>query len=77
MIAFQEERFCKKRIWRCVYVFGDMGNKRNVFSEYEEWESEYKKSNSVVVCLAMLLGFSAEWWIRAYEGQLWAKGRRD
>ena len=54
-----------------------MGSKRNVFSEYEEWESEYKKSNSVVVCLAMLLGFSAEWWIRAYEGQLWAKGRRD
>ena len=58
MIAFQEERFCKKRIWRCVYVFGDMGSKRNVFSEYEEWENEHKMTNDVIEYLAMLLGFS-------------------
>ena len=57
-------------------MFRDMGSKINVFSEYGEWENEYKRSNSVVVCLAMFLGFSAEGWIRAYEGQLWAKGWR-
>ena len=48
-------------------MFRDMGSKINVFSEYEEWKNEYKKSNSVVVCLAMLLGFSAGGWKRAYE----------
>ena len=58
-------------------MFRDIGSRIDVFSTYGKWENEYKKSNSVVVCLAMLLGFSAKWWIRAYEGQLWAKGRRD
>ena len=39
-------------------MFRDMGSKIDVFSKYEEWEHEYKRSNSVVVCLAKLLGFS-------------------
>ena len=30
------------------------------FSKYGEWENEYMNGNSVVVCLAMLLGFTAE-----------------
>ena len=30
------------------------------FSKYGEWENEYMRGNSVVVCLAMLLGFTAE-----------------
>ena len=29
-IAFQEERFCKKRAWRCAQVFGDRSNKIGV-----------------------------------------------
>ena len=45
-----------------------MGSKINVFSEYGEWENEYEKSNGGVVCLVMLPGFSAEGWMRAYEG---------
>ena len=57
-------------------MFRDMGSKINVFSECEEWEHKYKKSNSVIVCLAMLLAFSAGEWIKAYEGQLWAKNWR-
>ena len=44
-----------------------MSNKIDVFSEFGEWENEYKKSNGVVVCLTMLLGFSARGWIKAYE----------
>ena len=28
------------------------------FSEYGDWENEYMRGNSVVVCLAMLLGFT-------------------
>ena len=28
------------------------------FSKYGEWENEYMRGNSVVVCLAMLLGFT-------------------
>ena len=47
----------------------DMGSKMDVFFEYGEWENEHKKSNDVVVCLAMLLRFSAGGWIKAYE--LW------
>ena len=35
-IAFQEERFCKRRVWRCVQVFGDKSSKIGVFSEYGE-----------------------------------------
>ena len=54
-------------------MFRDMGSKIDVFLEYREWENEYKRSNSVVVCLAMLIGFSIGGWIRAYERQLWAK----
>ena len=73
MIAFQEERFCKRRVWKCVSVFGDMSSKIDVFSEYREWENEYEKSNNIVMCLAMLLRFSIGGWLRAYEGQLWAK----
>ena len=57
-------------------MFRDMSSKIDVFSEYEEWEHEYKRSNSVVVCLTMLLEFSAGEWIKAYEGQLWAKDWR-
>ena len=45
-----------------------MRSKIDIFSKYGEWENEYKKSNGVVVCLAMLLGFSTGGWIRAYEG---------
>ena len=30
MIAFQEEIFCKRSIWRCVYVFGDKNSKIGV-----------------------------------------------
>ena len=45
----------------------DMGNKIDVLFECEEWENEYKKSNGVVVCLAMLLRFSIGGWIKAYE----------
>ena len=29
-IAFQEERFCKRRVWRCVQVFGDRNSKIDV-----------------------------------------------
>ena len=57
-------------------MFRDMGSKIDVFSKYEEWEHEYKRSNSVVVCLAMLLGFSVGGRIKAYERQLWAKDWR-
>ena len=46
-----------------------MGSKMDVFFEYGEWENKHKKSNDVVVCLAMLLRFSAGGWIKAYE--LW------
>ena len=49
-------------------MFRDIGSKINVFSEYVEWENEYEKSNGVVGCLVMLLGFSARGWTRAYEG---------
>ena len=45
----------------------DMGSKIDVFSECGEWENEYKKSNGVIVCLAMLLIFSIGGWIKAYE----------
>ena len=34
-IAFQEENFCKRRIRRCVQVFGDRSNKINVFQNME------------------------------------------
>ena len=57
-------------------MFRDIGSKIKVFFEYGEWENEYEKSNGVVVCLAMLLRFSARGWMRAYEGHLWAKGWR-
>ena len=57
-------------------MFRDIGSKIDVFFEYEEWENEYKRSNSVVVCLAMLMRFSARGWVKVYEGQLWAKGWR-
>ena len=57
-------------------MFRNIGSKINVFSKYGEWENEYKKSNGIVVCLVMLLGFSTEGWMRAYEGHLWAKGWR-
>ena len=57
-------------------TFRNIGSKINVFSKYGEWENEYKKNNGVVVCLVMLLGFSAEGWMSAYEGHLWAKGWR-
>ena len=43
-----------------------MSIKIDVFSEYGEWENEYKNSSSVVVCLAML-GFSIGGWIKAKE----------
>ena len=39
-------------------MFRDIGSKIDVFLEYGEWENENKKCNGVVVCLAMLLGFS-------------------
>ena len=29
-IAFQEERFCKRRAWRCAQVFGDRSSKIGV-----------------------------------------------
>ena len=48
-------------------MFRDMGSKIDVFSEHWEWENEHKKSNSVVVCLVMLLRFSVGGWINAYE----------
>ena len=35
-IAFQEERFCKRRVWKYVQVFGDTSSKIYVFSGYEE-----------------------------------------
>ena len=56
--------------------YGDvfMGNKIYVFLEYGEWENEYKRGNSIVVCLAKLLRFSAGGCMKAYEGYLWAKG---
>ena len=61
-VAFQEERFCKRRGFvrevKREMCLEDMGNKIDVFSEYGEWENEHKKSNGVVVCLAMLLRFS-------------------
>ena len=44
----------------------DIGSKIDVFSEYREWE-EHKKSNSIVICLAILLRFYARGWIKAYE----------
>ena len=49
-------------------MFRDIGGKINVFSEYGEWENEYEKSNGVVVCLAMLLGFSVRGCMRANKG---------
>ena len=49
-------------------MFRDIDGKINVFFEYGEWENEYEKSNGGVVCLVMLLGFSVEGWMRAYEG---------
>ena len=55
-------------------MFRDIGSKIDVFFEYGEWENKYKRGNSVVVCLAMLLGFSAEGCMRAYDGHLWVKG---
>ena len=45
----------------------DIDSKINVFSEYREWENEHKKSNSIVICLAILLRFYAGGWIKAYE----------
>ena len=57
-------------------TFRNIGSKINVFSKYGEWENEYKKNNGVVVCLVMLLEFSAEGWMSAYEWHLWAKGWR-
>ena len=45
----------------------DMGSKIDVFSEYEEWQNEHKKSNGVIVCLVMLLRFSVGGWIKAYK----------
>ena len=48
-------------------MFRDMGSKIDVFSEHGEWENEHKKSNGFVICLAMLLRFSAGGWIKAYE----------
>ena len=57
-------------------MFRDIGSKIEVFFEYGEWENENERSNGVVVCLVMLLGFIAGGLIRAYEGQLWAKGWR-
>ena len=64
-VTFQEERFCKRsEEGDCLE---DMGSKRCVFSEYGEWENEHKKSNGFVICLAMLLRFSAGGWIKAYE----------
>ena len=35
-IAFQEEKFCKRRVWKCVQVFGDKSSKIDVFSGYGE-----------------------------------------
>ena len=35
-IAFREERFCKRMVWRCVQIFGDRSSKIGVFSEYGE-----------------------------------------
>ena len=35
-VAFQEERFCKRKVWKCVQAFGDMSNKIDVFSEFGE-----------------------------------------
>ena len=48
-------------------MFRDMGSKIDAFSKYGEWKNKYK-SNGVVVCLVMLLEFSAGGWIRAYKG---------
>ena len=45
----------------------DIGSKIDVFSEYREWENEHKKSNNIVICLAILLRFYAGGWIKAYE----------
>ena len=45
----------------------DIDSKINVFSKYREWENEHKKSNSIVICLAILLRFYAGGWIKAYE----------
>ena len=70
-IAFQDERSCKRRGFVREVKRGmcleDMGNKIDVFFECEEWKNEYKMSNGVVVCLAMLLRFSIGGWIKAYE----------
>ena len=70
-VAFQEERFCKKRGFvrevKREMCLEDMGSKIDVFSDYGEWENEHKKSNSVVVCLAMLRRFSVGGWIKAFE----------
>ena len=70
-IAFQEERFCKRRGFvrevKRKICLKDMGSKIDVFSECREWENEHKKSNGVVVCLAMLLRFSTGGWRKAYE----------
>ena len=72
-VAFQEGRFCKRRGFvrevKREMSLKDMGSKMDVFFEYGEWENEHKKSNGFVICLAMLLRFSAGWWIKAYE--LW------
>ena len=35
-IAFQEEKLCERRIWRCVKVFGDRSSKIDIFSRYGE-----------------------------------------
>ena len=70
-VAFQEGRFCKRRGFvrevKREMCLEDMGNKIDVFFECEEWKNEYKMSNGVVVCLAMLLRFSIGGWIKAYE----------
>ena len=56
-------------------IFRDIGSKIDVFSEYGEWDNEYK-SNGVVVYLAKLLRFSTGGCMRAYKGHLWAKSWR-
>ena len=48
-------------------MFRDICSEIYVFSEYGEWDNEYERSNSAVVCLAKLLGFTAGGCMRAYE----------
>ena len=57
-IAFQEEIFCKRRVWRCVLVFGDRSSKISVEEYWDvfmgsktaEFQSKRMELRRVVVC---------------------------